>query len=455
VTAVLLNATGMELATKTDIDFDRELKSAGIANLVSGLGGGMVCFQAISLSVLARKLGASRLAGIVVAVLCGIALYYGPSFLPFIPKFVLGGVLIYLGASLLVEWLIDARHTLSTMDHLLVVLILTVIATVGFLEGIALGMALAIFLFAFNLSRTSIVKQALSGADQRSSVQRSGRDTRIIDRLGDRIWILELQGYMFFGTANSLLEHARQHLTDQGPRPAKFIVLDFRQLIGIDSSAAFSLRRLEQVADSKGATLIFSHLSRSLSSQLISNGVAAGSDHRFMTFHDLDHALEWCEDQLLGTQEAGRHSKDRPLEDHLKRLLPPTIAVTDLLGYMEKKDFAAGQILVREGDAAEKLYFLQSGRVSVRLKTGDRRTIRLRTMNAGSTVGEIGLYLDRLRSATVVAENPTTVYQLSKDDLIAMEDRHPEVASAFHKLMVVTEAERLVSLNRLLVALRR
>ena len=91
----------------------------------------------------------------------------------------------------------------------------------------------------------------------------------------------------------------------------------------------------------------------------------------------------------------------------------------------------------------------------MRLRSRDRRTMRLRTMNAGTAVGEIGLYLNSRRSATVIAEQPTTVYRLSRDSLLNMERQHPEVAYAFHKLMVHVEAERLVSLNQLLLALRR
>lgn len=98
---------------------------------------------------------------------------------------------------------------------------------------------------------------------------------------------------------------------------------------------------------------------------------------------------------------------------------------------------------------------VESGRVSARLQSRDRRALRLRTMNAGATVGEIGLYLNTRRSANVVADEASTVYRLSRNALENMETSHPELASAFHRLMVHIEAERLVSLNQLLLALRR
>ena len=63
-----------------------------------------------------------------VAAVCALTLYHGPVLLDFVPKFVLGGVLVYLGLSLLKEWLVDARRNLSSVEYLLVLLILAFIS---------------------------------------------------------------------------------------------------------------------------------------------------------------------------------------------------------------------------------------------------------------------------------------------------------------------------------------
>ncbi len=76
--SLLLNASGMELTVRQDIDLDRELRSTGLANLLSGLGGGTPGFMALSLSALGYRLKAgSRLVGIFSAGLCGLALFFG------------------------------------------------------------------------------------------------------------------------------------------------------------------------------------------------------------------------------------------------------------------------------------------------------------------------------------------------------------------------------------------
>jgi SulP family sulfate permease len=101
------------------------------------------------------------------------------------------------------------------------------------------------------------------------------------------------------------------------------------------------------------------------------------------------------------------------------------------------------------------MYFVQSGQVSVYLQLPEGRTLRIRRMNAGTIVGEIGVYLDIPRTATVFAEEPAVVYRMSRDALNAMEREVPAAASAFHRTMVCIQGERLASPNSQIRALLR
>jgi hypothetical protein len=58
IVTILLNAAGLELATRRDMDLDRELRASGIASLASGLAGGMVGYLSVSRSVLNVQAGA-------------------------------------------------------------------------------------------------------------------------------------------------------------------------------------------------------------------------------------------------------------------------------------------------------------------------------------------------------------------------------------------------------------
>ncbi len=456
VIALLLNAAGVELATKRDIDLNRELECAGLANLVSGLGGGMVGFQAISLSLLADRFGAaSRLTALIAAGVCGAALYLGADIITLLPKFILGGVLMSLGIGLLVEWLIESWRAHSRLDHLAVISILIVIATVGLLEGIAVGITLAVFLLAVDLSRVDAVKHILSGSDHVSHVERSHAQSSYLKQQGERIHLLELQGFIFFGTANTLVEKMRKRCDDPNQMRVEFAILDFRRVIGIDSSAVLSLKRLQQLVRVRGITLIFTNLAEKAILQLRGHGLIDSADDGLLRFDDLEQGLEWCEERLLlQMPDAGEEDNVTLLGD-LGSLLAEGEPGGEILQYLERQEISASQTLIAEGTPPMDMYFVQSGQVSVYLKLPEGRTLRIRKMNAGTVVGEIGVYLDIARTATVIADEATVVYRLSRDALQTMESEAPVLASAFHRAMVCIQGERLASLNGQIRALLR
>ena len=61
----------------------------------------------------------------------------------------LGGLLLYLGCSALLEWVYRARKKLSRVDYALVQVIWLVSGIVGFLQGLALGWAIAVVMIIY------------------------------------------------------------------------------------------------------------------------------------------------------------------------------------------------------------------------------------------------------------------------------------------------------------------
>lgn len=246
--ALLLNASGLELTLRQDIDLNRELEAAGIANLAASIGGGPAGYHTLSLSALTHRLGAnSRLAGFLTAGVCAATLFFGASILSLFPKPVLGGFLFFLGLSFLVEWLYDAWFKLPRTDYVLVLVILAAVGAVNFLAGVGVGVVVAIVLFVVNYSRINVVKLALSGANFRSNVERPASNRELIQEAGEQLLILRLQEYIFFGTAQNLLDQIRQRAENSTLRPLRYVVLDFRLVHGLDSSAVSSVVRMKTV----------------------------------------------------------------------------------------------------------------------------------------------------------------------------------------------------------------
>ncbi len=453
VVALLLNASGLELTTKRDVELNRELQAAGVGNFLAGLAAGIVGFQQLGLSTLNYKLGAtSRLTGLVEAGLCGLALFLGASFLPFLPKVIVGGLLLFLGLSFLFEWVYQTWFKFPKIDYFIILLILVVIATVGFLEGVAVGIGAAVIMFVVNYSWINVVKHELSGATFRSRVNRSSRQRRILQQQGHQLYILQLQGFIFFGTARNLLNQVCQRLREPDLPAVRFVLLDFCEVTGLDSTAMLSFAKMKHLAESQDIILIITSPSAQIRRQLEIGGLREEEAGIVRIFPDLDHGLEWCETQILLAEDA--KEEDRTLQEQLEELLNGSVDIANLLKYFEQQLVDAGHYLMKQGDPPDDLFFIESGQVTARLEISGSEPIRLETMRGGRVVGEIGFYLGQARTASVVADEPSVIYRLSSSSLQDMEKRDPEVASIFHQIIVHLLAERAAHLINAVEALR-
>jgi SulP family sulfate permease len=451
--SILLTASALELAADEEIDLNRELRAAGMATVAAGIGGGMVGFHSLSMSRLVLSMGVrSRWAGVGSGLLCGLGLFAGPSLIMLVPQFVCGGLLCFLGLTFLWEWTIEARRTLTTVDYGVVILILGVVGTVGYPEGVGVGILAAVIMFIHNYSRVEVVTHAFSGAELRSNVDRSVRDLRLLREQGAQIYVLRLQGFIFFGTANHLLNEVRMRATAAGLPRLRFVIMDFRRVTGLDASAIFSLNKVQGLARKQGFCLLTTQVSNEIAAQFKQGGLVPSDRDSFQLLPDLDHGLEWCEDRLLaagnGNGKANGHAHH--LEEQLSEAWPAEIEARRLMPYLERLEVPPATHLIRQSEQSESLYFVESGRVTARLEFEDGRTLRLRTMGPGTVVGEVGLFLRGTRAASVVTEQPCTVYRLSLESLERMRRENPDLALAFHRYVICLLGERLSSSTALL-----
>lgn len=261
VTAIslLMKSTGLELLVDRQIDMNRELKVAGLANLTTGLAGGILSYHALSDSMLAYKMGGKTRLSVLAGATVFLAVpLLGADFLSYFPKPVLGGMLLFLGFTLLLEWVYDAWLKLSKSDYWIVQLISLVSIAVGFLQGLIVGWLVAALLFVIHYSRLHQIQAGISGYDRPSGAIRTLQEQRLLQSHGAQIYLLELQGLLFFGTANSLISRIQQRIADVPP--VQFILLDFSRVSDIDVSAIQSLARLKPLVFEHNLTLVFTQL---------------------------------------------------------------------------------------------------------------------------------------------------------------------------------------------------
>jgi sulfate permease, SulP family len=454
IVSILLNTSALELAADEDIDLNRELRAAGLANVVGGFAGGMVGFQSLSLSSLAVGMGVkSRLVGLISAGVCLLLLIFGTQALGYIPKFILGGILVYTGLSFLTEWLFDAYFRLIREDYFLVVFILAIVAFWGYPQGVAAGIVVATVLFVLKYSTVNVISSTLSGDSHHSTVDRSPVEARLLNDHGGQIHIVRLKGFIFFGSADNLLNTIRERHVEAALQRLGYVILDFQQVSGLDTSGLVSIQKLARLAKKGRFTILAASVPAAIQNSFRNSGLIGETPGHIRVFRDRDFSIEWCEDEILRQQVAEQRQETRNLPQLLNDFHPTQIDTSVLMNYLERQQVDKNHYLMLQGDPSEDLFFIESGRVRVVVELDNGRLMRVRTMEAGTVVGEIGLYLGQPRLASVVTEEPCVVLRLGGDALARMQKENPALASAFHEFMVRVLAERITQQNRTLRAL--
>ncbi len=93
------------------------------------------------------------------------------------------------------------------------------------------------------------------------------------------------------------------------------------------------------------------------------------------------------------------------------------------------RDFEPGQVVFREGDSSDTCYVVRCGRARAVREHSDGRVITLATFGPGDIFGELAMFEDELRSATVEAVEPTTVVAVLGPDMRRLMSEHPGIAT--------------------------
>ncbi len=453
--ALLLDISSLEMARSKAVDLDHELRVNGAANVVAAALGGIAGNLSMVGSLLISEAGAvSRLATLTASLVCTIAIFAGSWLLTAIPTPVLGGVLIYLGISILYHALIESAGQRSMADNVLAIAIAVTIVASGYLIGILLGVLGACVSFVLSYSRISVIRQHLSRANFSSNTDRSPDNMRLLSQDGEKIQILWLRGYIFFGTSNRLFEYMRRKFWGEDAPRVHFIILDFAQVPGFDSSAIFSLIKLRNACRDHDAVLVLSGLSDSLRGFLDNVGFfPPGDDRTVLCIAHRDDALQWCEDQLLDA-----HGTADPRDTEFRRWLAAQLGGARLadrvIAYLDRVEVKSGDLVVKQGSVSNSIELIASGRMVVSLKGSHGKATRLHQIDGQTIVGEMGFYRRAKRTASVIAEEDAVVYRLDRKSFDKMTRTDPEAATALNGFIIRMLSDRLDFAIREIAALQ-
>lgn len=430
--ALLLTTGGLEQTFKEELDEDRELTATGTALLMAAPFAGFAGYTYMSDTVISRRIGgASRIPPLIAAGMAAVVLVVGADLISLVPVAIPAGLLMAIGLDFVVTWVWEVRRRVTLAEYAVILVIVATVAVFGFLPGVGLGVAAATVLFVVRYSRIPNVRTISTAGDRRSRVQRGPGEEAVLAEIGDRILIFELQGYLFFGGAERIVDTVRETVADRAG--VEGFIIDMARVTGMDSSAVASFDRLTRFADERGLErMVLSGVgpeAEQILRPLIEEELIDGEA-------DLDRALETKEDELLAAADSDLSSsfgvgwEDIPIVE---------------------KD--RGSVIITEGQRGAGVYFLESGRARVEPMTDDSAS-RQALLLAGSVIGELSHLSGGPATATVVADTDCVLRHMSQDWLDDLATDEPTRALEIENLIAKRLAEKLIAANRTIRSLQ-
>lgn len=425
------------------VDPRRDVLGQGMANLATGLSGGLAVSTSLSVSMANHHAGGrTRISTLISAVVLFLGGILFPDLITFLPRVVIAAVLVAVSIRLTDRWSFlvlrealtakDASRRRRALRDALVILAVFFATVIGRpVMGVGVGIGLAGVLFVADMSRPVIARRR-EGTLRRSMRLRPAGDLATLMELSPRLRVLELQGALFFGNSEALAAD----LEEPGEETA-IVILDCRRLGEIDTSGLTVLDKMASRYRKEGRHLLVAAPNPEWADRTFT---AVGSRPDYV-HASLDTALEWSEDFLLAQFRASRDPAEPP-----EKLLESSAAIRESLGTrLEGKlplaTFKAGSFLCEAGDVSDRMWVLKRGTVSVRAhKPSGPLFARL---GPGNTVGEMGFLERAPRSADVLAEKDVEAYVLTWENLQRMLAEHPQTGQAVLLSVAVQLASRL------------
>lgn len=427
---LLLNTGGLEHAFKRDIDVDRELMASGAGLMAAAPFAGLPGYVKLGSTMIGQEIGgSSRLPPLVAAVIGAVVLAVGADAVSLVPVIIPGGLLLAIGVDFMLTWVWDIRRRIGWHEHGVIIAIVGTVAVFGFLQGVGLGILAATILFVLRYSRIPAVRSLATARERRSNVQRSAAEEATLTEVGDRVSLAELQGYLFFGTAEQIVGSVRD--TVRARPHVSVIILDFRRVTGMDSSAGASFERLARFADEQRLEVVLSGANPEVTAALQPTLDPGTMRHEV----DLDHALETCEEHLLGAPSRAHGGERRVPYAAGWEAVPAT-------------ELAAGSVIVTEGQRDAGVFYLESGRAVVTATVDDDREYRRAVLLPGSVVGELSHLTGGPATATVICDTNCVVRHMSDQWIADLAATDPAQAFALQRLIAARLADKLTAANR-------
>ena len=228
---------------------DMELVAQGAGNIASALFGGIPATGAIARTAANIKNGGrTPVAGMVHSITLVIVLVVLMPYAGMIPMPTIAAIL-FIVAYNMCQWRTFLQLVKTAPKSDILVLVVTFVLTVVFdlVVAIEIGMILACLLFIKRMSEETKAESWVYTDDDTVAVNENLR------MLPAAIRVYEVSGPLFFGASDAI-----EHIIVE--ESAKCLLLRMRAVPALDSTAMNALTALTKTCESKGVTIVFSHV---------------------------------------------------------------------------------------------------------------------------------------------------------------------------------------------------
>jgi len=420
----------LDAMTNSSHDPNRELVGQGLGNMASALVGGIAGAGTMGATLVnISSGGTTRRSGLVAGGLSLVAFVLLAPMIAWLPVPALAGILMVIGARM-----ID-RHSLqfffaptTRLDFMVIVAVILTALFVNLIAASGVGVALAILLFIREQTRSSVVRNRIEGQEFFSKRARNRNEPQETAIEAGSVVVFELQGSLFFGTANQL--HAA---LEPETSTRKYVILSMRRVQSLDVTATHVLEQIKDRLEENNAFLVFCDIPKGLPSGLKmkrflkDTGVVRPTNKAF-AFRQLDEALEWVEGQGLQQATDPNHTRLLELNELPAMAVQNPQALAAMQAMLTEHTVKAGKKIFKAGIIGTDLLFVRRGVVKITIPIRGKEHYHLATVSQGAIVGSMGLLEYDGQSVEAVAVTDTALYVLHADQFAALSETYPALA---------------------------
>jgi glutaminase len=287
-----------------------------------------------------------------------------------------------------------------------------------------------------------------TGAAAPSRRQRPEEVRAYLNERAQRIKYLCLHGFLALDGA----EYVIRRMQDTAAETSSFI-LDMHEAIGMSDSAARLLNMARRGLAEKGVAMVCSRvLDRPAIMDPLSKAVHK-DDRGFLIFEDNDLAVEWCENRLLDELQRQPAAAKRMADSLLFRGVPEAL-LRQVEAVTRSHTYARGEQILESGQEGDgRVFFIESGHVSILLPLSNGAHQRIASLGPGMEFGEMALLGQTMRSASVFADTEVHCRILDAGRFGTISDAAPLLKIRVLENLATEMAARLRGANQWIAAL--